>query len=121
MQCQPILLTEMSVLCSRVQYGFSAVLGYEESLAVLALSLRAESPKTRAVVLKVCLCSFVGCQLLSLILVIQLLAAVLLTPGGHRKVLKAFDNLRTVIGEERNFETLIQKITEEPLDPPFQV
>eukprot|EP00118_Oscarella_pearsei_P004550 m.19705 g.19705 ORF g.19705 m.19705 type:complete len:1124 (+) comp27884_c0_seq2:125-3496(+) len=93
------------VLCIRAlmghRYGFSAVLGYEESLSVLVLSLRTDSRKTRSIILK-------------------LLATALLTPGGHKKIVKAFDAFRVATGEAVRFETIIQQLTEEPLDPHFQ-
>jgi hypothetical protein len=83
------------------RYGFSAILGYEDSLTIMAHSLRAESPRTRAVVLK-------------------LLATALLTPDGYRKVLKACDSFRIMSGEEKRFQTFVQQITLEPQDTVFQ-
>ncbi|XP_065846730.1 formin-like protein 3 [Oscarella lobularis] len=93
------------VLCVRAlmshRYGFIAVLGYDDSLSVLVMSLRSNSRKTRSIIYK-------------------LFTTALLTPGGHKKVVKALDAFRVETDESVRFETIVHQITEEPLDPGFQ-
>ena len=51
----------------------------------------------------------------------QLLTSVLLAPGGQGKVLQAFDFLRTVAEEPKRFQMLVLSLTDEPVNPIYQV
>ena len=51
----------------------------------------------------------------------QLLTLVLLAPGGQGKVLQAFDYLRTVADEPKRFQMLVLSLTDEPVNPIYQV
>lgn len=46
---------------------------------------------------------------------------VLLAPGGHKKVMQAFDYFRAVMKERMRFQMLTASITQEPVDPAYQV
>lgn len=47
--------------------------------------------------------------------------SVLLTPGGNKKVLHAFNSLHTLSNERHRWKLLVETITREPIDPPYQV
>ncbi|CAI8018876.1 Formin-like protein 3 [Geodia barretti] len=64
--------------------GFNAVLSYDPSLSVLAYCLDNSSTKVKVLVLK-------------------LMVTVLLAPGGHKKVMQAFDYFRAVMKERDAF------------------
>jgi hypothetical protein len=59
-----------------------------DSLPVIALSLRSPSLKTRA-------------------LVLEILAAVCLIPGGHKRVLECVSQFARISGERARFETVV--------------
>ena len=46
---------------------------------------------------------------------------VVLAPGGQGKVLQAFDYLRTVADEPKRFQMLVLSLTDEPVNPIYQV
>ncbi|KAJ1552668.1 Dishevelled associated activator of morphogenesis 2 [Nowakowskiella sp. JEL0078] len=68
--------------------GLSAVLDYESSLNIIAMSLRSPSPRTKA-------------------LVLEIFGAVCLIPGGHRCVLEAMDALADEAGLRFRFESAV--------------
>ena len=45
----------------------------------------------------------------------------LLATGGHKKVMQAFDYLRAMMKERTRFQLLISSLTNEPVEPTFQV
>ena len=45
----------------------------------------------------------------------------LLATGGHKKVMQAFDYLRAMMKEKTRFQLLISSLTNEPVEPTFQV
>ena len=45
----------------------------------------------------------------------------LLAPGGHKKVMQAFDYFRAVMKERTRFQILMSALVQEPVDPAFQV
>ena len=49
------------------------------------------------------------------------MVAVLLAPGGHKKVMQAFDYFRAVMKERTRFQMLMTATAQEPVDPAFQV
>lgn len=49
------------------------------------------------------------------------MVTVLLVPGGHKKVMQAFDYFRAVMKERTRFQMLMTAIVQEPVDPAFQV
>lgn len=50
-----------------------------------------------------------------------MMVTVLLAPGGHKKVLQAFDYFRAIMKEKTRFQLLIASLTNEPVEPAFQV
>ncbi|KAG5456475.1 MAG: armadillo-type protein [Olpidium bornovanus] len=68
--------------------GLSAVLECPGSLLTIAMALRARSLRTR-------------------MLVLEMLSAVCLIPGGHRPVVQAMSDLVGCLGERARFETVI--------------
>ncbi|KND03814.1 uncharacterized protein SPPG_01270 [Spizellomyces punctatus DAOM BR117] len=68
--------------------GLSAVLDSEGALNIIALSLQSPSPKTKA-------------------LVLEILGAVCLIPGGHQCVLEGMDNLCTQAKTRFRFEAVV--------------
>ena len=46
---------------------------------------------------------------------------VLLAPGGHKKVMQAFDYFRAVMKEKMRFQLLTASLAQEPVDPAYQV
>ena len=46
---------------------------------------------------------------------------VLLAPGGHKKVMQAFDYFRAVMKEKTRFQILMSDLILEPVEPAFQV
>eukprot|EP00048_Salpingoeca_helianthica_P016237 m.231210 g.231210 ORF g.231210 m.231210 type:complete len:1066 (+) comp18280_c0_seq1:77-3274(+) len=69
-------------------YGLKCVLSHPNSLCIIAQSLDVENPHIRVPVL-------------------QILGAVCLVPGGHKKVLQAFDHLKKYAGERTRFQMLV--------------
>lgn len=51
----------------------------------------------------------------------QLMVTVLLAPGGHKKVIQAFDYFRAIMKEKTRFQILMATLVQEPVDPSFQV
>ena len=51
----------------------------------------------------------------------QIMVTVLLAPGGHRKVMQAFDYFRAIMKERTRFQLLMTSLTEEPVDHAYQV
>lgn len=49
------------------------------------------------------------------------MVTVLLAPGGHRKVMQAFDYFRAIMKERSRFQILMASLTKEPVDPEYQV
>ena len=49
------------------------------------------------------------------------MVTVLLAPGGHKKVMQAFDYFRAVMKERTRFQMLMTALVQEPVDPAFQV
>ena len=49
------------------------------------------------------------------------MVTVLLAPGGHKKVMQAFDYFRAVMKERSRFQMLVLALAQEPVDPAFQV
>lgn len=49
------------------------------------------------------------------------MVTVLLAPGGHRKVMQAFDYFRAIMKERTRFQLLMSSLTEEPADRGYQV
>ena len=49
------------------------------------------------------------------------MVTVLLAPGGHKKVMQAFDYFRAVMKERTRFQLLMSALVQEPVDPAFQV
>ncbi|KAJ3218661.1 Disheveled-associated activator of morphogenesis 1 [Dinochytrium kinnereticum] len=87
--------------------GLSAVLDYDESLNIIALSLRSPSGRTRA-------------------LVLEIFGAVCLIPGGHRCVLEGMDALQEIAGMRYRFEIVVHSLWlscqgSTPLDKELQV
>ncbi|XP_037096556.1 disheveled-associated activator of morphogenesis 1 isoform X1 [Syngnathus acus] len=68
--------------------GRAHVLGHGQSIDVIAQSLAAENIKTKVAVL-------------------EILGAVCLVPGGHKKVLEAMLNYQTFASERTRFQTLV--------------
>ncbi len=50
-----------------------------------------------------------------------MMVTVLLAPGGHRKVMQAFDYFRAIMKERTRFQLLMSSLTIEPVDIPYQV
>ena len=46
---------------------------------------------------------------------------VLVAPGGHKKVMQAFDYFRAVMKEKMRFQLLTASLAQEPVDPAYQV
>ncbi|KAJ3124435.1 Disheveled-associated activator of morphogenesis 1, partial [Irineochytrium annulatum] len=87
--------------------GLSAVLDHDESLNVIALSLRSPSGRTRA-------------------LVLEIFGAVCLIPGGHRCVLEGMDALQETAGMRFRFEIVVHSLWQScqgstPLEKELQV
>lgn len=76
--------------------GLSAVLDAPAALPIIGLSLRSPNIKTRQ-------------------LVLEILGAVCLVPGGHSLILEAMSYLRERAGEARRFETVVKCLTGEGL------
>ena len=51
----------------------------------------------------------------------QLLVAICISPGGHGLTIQALDHLQRTTNEPRRFQNLVHRLTEEPVDPTFQV
>ncbi|KAI3640676.1 hypothetical protein MIR68_001554 [Amoeboaphelidium protococcarum] len=68
--------------------GLSHVMAHPESLLVITLSMRSPSLKTRT-------------------LVLEMLAAVCLIPGGHKRILECMRRFQQKIGEKARFETVV--------------
>lgn len=49
------------------------------------------------------------------------MVTVLLAPGGHRKVMQAFDYFRAIMKERARFQLLMSSLTQEPVDHAYQV
>lgn len=49
------------------------------------------------------------------------MVTVLLAPGGHKKVMQAFDYFRAIMKERTRFQILMTTLVQEPVDPAFQV
>ncbi|KAI8846857.1 hypothetical protein BC829DRAFT_445004 [Chytridium lagenaria] len=86
--------------------GLSAVLDHDESLNIIALSLRSPSARTRA-------------------LVLEIFGAVCLIPGGHRCVLEGMDALQEIAGMRYRFEIVVHSLWQScqggtPLDKELQ-
>jgi hypothetical protein len=71
--------------------GLSAVLESKDSLLVIALSLRTQAFRTRA-------------------LVLEMFGAVCLIPGGHEVVLDAMDEMSGVVGFRFRFEVVMYSL-----------
>lgn len=52
---------------------------------------------------------------------VQLMVMVLLAPGGHKKVMQAFDYFRAIMKEKMRFQLLTASVAQEPVDPAYQV
>lgn len=52
---------------------------------------------------------------------LQMMVTVLLAPGGHRKVMQAFDYFRAIMKERTRFQLLMSSLTYEPVDSAYQV
>lgn len=80
------------IMCLRAimnnKYGFNMVIQHREAINCIALSLIHKSLRTKA-------------------LVLELLAAICLVKGGHEIILSAFDNFKSICGESRRFQTLM--------------
>jgi hypothetical protein len=76
--------------------GLSAVLDAPAALPVIGLSLRSPNIRTRQ-------------------LVLEILGAVCLVPGGHELILEAMSHLKDRAGEARRFETVVKCLTGEGL------
>lgn len=50
-----------------------------------------------------------------------MMVTVLLAPGGHRKVMQAFDYFRAIMKERTRFQLLMSSLTFEPVDPNYLV
>lgn len=81
------------IMCLRAimnnKHGFNMVIQHREAINCIALSLCHKSLRTKA-------------------LVLELLAAICLVKGGHETTLSAFDNFKTICGESKRFETLME-------------
>ena len=49
------------------------------------------------------------------------MVSVLLAPGGHKKVMQAFDYFRAITKERTRFQLLVTSLTQEPVEPAYQV
>ena len=49
-----------------------------------------------------------------------MMVTVLLAPGGHRKVMQAFDYFRAIMKEKMRFQLLVASLKRQPVDPPYQ-
>jgi hypothetical protein len=70
------------------KFGFNMVIGHEQAINCIALSLIHKKLRTKA-------------------LVLELLAAICLVKGGHDIILKAFDNFKVELGEVSRFQTFM--------------
>ena len=52
---------------------------------------------------------------------LQLMIATLLAPVGRKRVLQAFEHFKMLSGEFSCYESLVQLLTEEPVNPFLQV
>ena len=108
-----------------LQAGFSAVLSYDPSLCVLAYCLDSPSTRVKVLVLKVSWQTDPTTKRekshLLFFVIVQLMVTVLLAPGGHKKVMQAFDYFRAVMKERTRFQMLVGALVQEPVDPAFQV
>jgi hypothetical protein len=78
------------------KYGLSAVMSNPDSLFIIALSLRSFSLRTRA-------------------LVLEILGAVCLIPGGHRRILECMNKFRETFCERARFETAVACVASDML------
>jgi dishevelled associated activator of morphogenesis len=83
---QGIFQSNLFYLC---QYGLQAVMARPDSLSVVARSLQSPSLRTRT-------------------LVLEILGAVCLIPGGHRRILEALSDFASQMGERVRFDTIVQ-------------
>ena len=104
-----------------LQAGFSAVLSYDPSLCVLAYCLDSPSTRVKVLVLKVSWQTDPTTNCEKYRFFVQLMVTVLLAPGGHKKVMQAFDYFRAVMKERTRFQMLMAALVQEPVDPAFQV
>ena len=52
---------------------------------------------------------------------LQLMIATLLAPVGRKRVLEAFEYFKTLSGESSCYQSLVQLLTEQPVNPFLQV
>lgn len=52
---------------------------------------------------------------------LQMMVTILLAPGGHRKVMQAFDYFRAIMKEKMRFQMLMSSLIHEPVDAAYQV
>ncbi|KAI9139325.1 formin homology 2 domain-containing protein [Paraphysoderma sedebokerense] len=69
--------------------GLTAVMDYPDSLATIAFSLRSPNLRTRAIVL-------------------EILSAVCMIPGGHSSVMEAISHFSASVGHYRRFEQVVR-------------
>ena len=74
------------------KHGLTSVMGHAESLVVITLSLRSPSIRTRT-------------------LVLEILGAVCLIPGGHPRILDAMSHFAKYTGERARFDTVVHCLT----------
>ena len=48
-----------------------------------------------------------------------MMVTVLLAPGGHRKVMQAFDYFRAIMKEKMRFQLLMASLRRQPFDPSY--
>ena len=46
---------------------------------------------------------------------------VLVSPSGHKKVMQAFDYVRAIMKEKMRFQMMMTSLTNEPVEPAYQV
>lgn len=51
----------------------------------------------------------------------QIMVMVLLAPGGHKKVMQAFDYVRAIMKERMRFQMMMASLANEPVEPAYQV
>lgn len=112
------------MLYKTLQKGFGAVLKYDPSLCVLAYCLDSLNTQNKILILKVINTMDANIQdfiLINTSFPFQMMVTVLLAPGGHRKVMQAFDYFRAIKKERNRFQLLMASLTFEPVDSAYQV